>query len=294
VYPELFSIGPIKFYSFGAMLALAFLAANYLMAKEVARKKLPDVTNTVLALSIILGLVGAKLFDVLEHLDDLARDPLGTLFSSGGLAYYGGLILALIGNYIYLKWRKVPILPFLDAAAPAIMLAYGIGRIGCLLAGDGCYGQPTDLPWAMTYPNGIVSTLADRNPRLVHEFKRLFPNQPVPADIAVHPTPIYESLYAFIFFVVLWRMRLQARPHGQLFFLFLALQAVSRFLVEFVRLNDMVAFGLTQAQLISIVLLIVALVGWQRVSAQPIAAEPAAPATPTKKKKSPKKQLYST
>ncbi len=82
MYPELFSIGPIKFYSFGAMLALAFLAANYLMAKEVARKKLPDVTNTVLALSIILGLVGAKLFDVLEHLDDLARDPLGTLFSS--------------------------------------------------------------------------------------------------------------------------------------------------------------------------------------------------------------------
>ncbi len=275
------------------MLALAFLAANYLVAKEVSRKKLPDVTNVVLALSIILGLIGAKLFDVVEHLDDLARDPLGTLLSSGGLAYYGGLILALIGNYIYLKWRQVPILPFLDAAAPAIMLAYGIGRIGCLLAGDGCYGQPTDVPWAMTYPNGIVSTLASKNPQLVYDFKRLFPNQPVPADIPVHPTPIYESLYAFLFFAVLWRMRLQARPDGQLFFLFLALQAVSRFLVEFVRLNDIVAFGLTQAQLISIVLLIVALVGWQRVSAQSAVAQSASPAAKTKKKKFPKKQPLS-
>lgn len=257
------------------MLALAFLVANYLTAKEVARKGLPDVTNTILILSLVLGIVGAKLFDVVEHLDELRRDPIGTLLSAGGLAYYGGLILALIGNYIYLRLKKVPILPFLDAAAPAVMLAYGIGRIGCLLAGDGCYGQPTDVPWAMTYPNGIISTLAEKNPQLVREFKRLFPDRPVPDDIPVHPAPIYETLYALMFFAVLWRMRLQPRPDGQLFFLFLALQATGRFFVEFIRLNDIVAFGLTQAQLVSIVLWIVAAIGWRSVAHQPVATTPA-------------------
>lgn len=290
MYPELFSIGPIKFYSYGAMLAVAFLTASYFTSKEVARKNLPDVTNTILALSIVLGIVGAKLFDVVEHLDEFARDPIGTLFSSGGLAYYGGLIFALVGNYLYLKWKGLPILRFLDAAAPSIILAYGIGRIGCLLAGDGCYGQPTDVPWAMTYPNGIVSTLAHKNPQLVHEFRQLFPDRPVPEDIPVHPTPIYESLYSFVFFAVLWKMRLQPRPDGQLFFLFLALQAISRFLVEFLRLNDIVAFGLTQAQLISIALLIVSIIGWQYLSGQPLSGEPAKSDTKALKKHSKKKQ----
>lgn len=276
------------------MLAVAFLAASYFTSQEVQRKKLPDITNVVLALTIVLGIIGAKLFDVVEHLDDLARDPIGTLFGSGGLAYYGGLIFALIGNYFYLRWKNVPILRFLDAAAPSIILAYGIGRIGCLLAGDGCYGQPTDVPWAMTYPNGIISTLAHKNPQLAHDFRQLFPDRPVPADIPVHPTPIYESLYSFVFFAILWKMRLQPRPDGQLFFLFLALQAVSRFLVEFVRLNDIVAFGLTQAQLISIFLLIIAIIGWQRVAREPLAAEAVAQDAQPTKKKPKKKQPLST
>lgn len=275
------------------MLALAFLVANYLTAKEVARKGLPDVTNTVLILSLVLGVVGAKLFDVVEHLDDLRRDPIGTLLSAGGLAYYGGLILALIGNYIYLRMKKVPILSFLDAAAPAIILAYGIGRIGCLLAGDGCYGQPTDVPWAMTYPNGIISTRADRNPELVRQFRQLFPDRPVPEDIPVHPTPIYETLYSLLFFAVLWRMRLEPRPDGQLFFIFLAMQAVSRFFVEFIRLNDIVAFGLTQAQLISIALLLVAGIGLWAVRHQPPAPVPAKVSAKAKKNTAKPKQTLS-
>ncbi|KER09041.1 MAG: hypothetical protein HY22_14250 [[Candidatus Thermochlorobacteriaceae] bacterium GBChlB] len=260
--PELFSIGPFKFHSFGAMLALSFLTANYIVSKELERKRITqDVTGTVLMITIVLGVIGAKLFSILENLDAFRRDPAGVFFNAGGLTFYGGMILALIGNFFYLKSQKVSIPKFFDAAAPALMLAYGIGRVGCLLAGDGCYGEPCQLPWAMTYPNGYESTLAAQNPALKLRFMQLFPNQPVPLDIPVHPTPIYETLYSIAFFAILWRLRTEPRAAGWLFSVYVMLQAVGRFFVEFIRINDIVAFGLTQAQLISIGLFIAGAIG---------------------------------
>jgi phosphatidylglycerol:prolipoprotein diacylglycerol transferase len=270
VYPELFSIGPIKFHSFGAMLALAFLVANYLLSKEIERKKIyPDVSSTVTFLAIVLGIAGSKLFHLLENFDRFLRNPIGETFSAGGLTFYGGLILAIIGNLIYLRSQKIAPLRFFDAAAPSLMIGYGIGRIGCLLAGDGCYGQPCDLPWAMTFPNGYVSTLASENPELVMQFKQLFPNVPVPADIPVHPTPIYELLYSILFFALLWKWRTLPKPAGWLFFTYLILQAIGRFFVEFIRLNPPVLWGLSEAQVIAIAMILVGVFGLWRVSKEP-------------------------
>ena len=107
-------------------------------------------------LAIIFGIVGSKLFDLFENWDRFLEDPIGMAFSPGGLTFYGGLILAIIAIYIYAKRKKIPFLVLADAAAPALAIAYGIGRIGCHLAGDGDYGIPTNLPWGTDYSNGTV------------------------------------------------------------------------------------------------------------------------------------------
>lgn len=271
MYPELFSIGPIKFHSYGAMLALAFLIANYLLSKEIERKKIyPDVSSTVTFLAIVLGIAGAKLFHLLENFERFLRNPIAEAFNAGGLTFYGGLIMATIGNLIYLRLQKIEPLRFLDAAAPSLMIGYGIGRIGCLLAGDGCYGEPCDLPWAMTFPNGYVSTLAAENPELAMQFRQLFPGVEIPKDIPVHPTPLYELFYSLIFFAVLWKLRVLPKQAGWLFFVYLILQAVGRFSVEFIRLNPSLLFGLSEAQVIAVVLILIGAVGLWRVSKEPI------------------------
>ncbi|NTW50228.1 MAG: prolipoprotein diacylglyceryl transferase, partial [Chlorobiales bacterium] len=251
--PKLLSIGPITFYSFGAMLALAFLAGHYFLSQELRRKKLPPETaSTVTAISIFLGVAGSKLFHILENIDEFFYHPVEMILSSGGLTFYGGLLCAIVGNIIYLRTKKIPLLVFFDAAAPALILAYGIGRIGCLLAGDGCYGIPSDGPFAMSFPDGIISTRAAANPGLVHRFMEIFPGAPVPNDIKVHPTPLYEMLYSVGIFALLWQLRLTARPAGWLFFLYLTLQAAGRFFVEIIRLNPPVVFGLSEAQILAV------------------------------------------
>lgn len=280
MYPELFSIGPIKFHSFGAMLAVAFLVANYLLSKEIERKKIyPDVSSTVTFLAIVLGIAGSKLFHLMENFDRFVRNPIGEIFSAGGLTFYGGLIVATIGNLIYLRSQKIPSLRFLDAAAPSLMIGYGIGRIGCLLAGDGCYGQPCDLPWAMTFPNGYVSTLAAENPELAMRFRQLFPGVEVPNDIPVHPTPLYELLYSLIFFAILWKLRTVPKPAGWLFFVYLILQATGRFLVEFIRLNPPMWFGLSEAQVIALTMILIGVFGLWRISKEPVDTLPNREAT---------------
>jgi phosphatidylglycerol:prolipoprotein diacylglycerol transferase len=271
MYPKLFSIGPLSFYSFGAMMALAFLTANSLLVAEIKRRRItPDVSTQVTVLAMVLGLAGAKLFHILENIPDFARDPFGLLFSGGGLTFYGGLIVAAIGICLYLRSKQITVLEFCDAAAPALMIAYGIGRIGCLLAGDGDYGQPWISPFAMTYPNGIVSTLALKNPELVAKFRELYPTLAVPTDIPVHPAPIYETLYSFVIFGILWRLRTRLTPNGWLFSVYLMMQAACRFIVEFIRINNELVFGLSQAQVVSIVLFSAGLYGVIKLKDTPI------------------------
>lgn len=257
------------------MLALAFLVSNYLLSKEIERKKIyPDVSSTVTFLTIVLGIAGSKLFHLIENLDRFLRNPIAEAFNAGGLTFYGGMIVAMLGNLMYLRSQKIAPMRFLDAVAPSLMIGYGIGRIGCLLAGDGCYGEPCDLPWAMTFPNGYVSTLATENPELAMQFRQLFPDVAVPKDIPVHPTPLYELLYSAIFFALLWKLRTVPKPAGWIFFLYLILQAAGRFSVEFIRLNPSVLFGLSEAQVIAVVMMLVGAIGLWRVSKEPIDTPP--------------------
>lgn len=286
VLPVLFKLGPITVYSFGLMMGIAFIVANYLFTLEVRRRGLPEqiAANTTL-IALVMGIVGSKLFSLLENWDTFIEHPFQEMFSASGLTFYGGLILATASIYLYVRSKKVPFLHVADGVAPSLILAYGIGRIGCQLAGDGDYGIPSRLPWAMTYPNGTVSTLRDYNPTLAAKFHELYPTLPVPADIPVHPAPLYEFLMAAIIFAFLWSIRKRPMAAGVLFGIYLICAGLERLLVEFIRLNPLY-LGLSQAQWISIGMIVLGAAMIARLRSNPIenpvpATQRRAPARPT-------------
>jgi phosphatidylglycerol:prolipoprotein diacylglycerol transferase len=255
--PILFKIGGVPIYSFGLMMGIAFLVANYFFAKEMTRRGLSEtMAGTITLIALIGGVVGAKLFSLLENWSQFVKDPAGEIFSAAGLTFYGGLIVATLSIYIYVRIKKVPFLRVADASAPALILAYGIGRIGCQLSGDGDYGVPSSLPWAMGYPNGTVSTLSERNRELRELFEQMHPGQVVPADIKVHPAPVYETLAAIAIFLFLWSIRKRPMAMGKLFAIYVICAGAERLLVEFIRLNPLY-MGLSQAQWISVGMMLV-------------------------------------
>lgn len=257
--PELFKIGPLTVYSYGLMLGIAFIVASYLLVKEFERRGLGEnLANQITLIAIICGIAGAKLLYVFENFGSFLEDPLGNLFSPGGLTFHGGLILTVGVIYFFLKSKKIPFLYVADAASPALALAYGIGRIGCHLSGDGDYGIPTDLPWGVDYSKGIVPpSRAFRGTEIANQF----PNGIVPDNIPLHPTPIYEFLGALIIFFVLMRLSKKEMPDGKLFMFYLIFTGIARFLVEFIRINPRIIFGLSQAQLISLASILIGLYG---------------------------------
>jgi phosphatidylglycerol---prolipoprotein diacylglyceryl transferase len=260
MYPELFKIGPFTVYSYGLMLGISFIVASYLLSKEFERKKLPPNLSTEITLfAIIFGIIGGKLFHLIENWDSFISDPIGMAFNPGGLTFYGGLILAMLAIWIYMRVKKIPFLFIADAAAPSLAIAYGIGRIGCHLAGDGDYGLPTSLPWGTNYENGTVPpSIMFRGSEIAENFPGGF----VPDNTPLHPTPIYEFLAALVIFYLLWSLRKKEWPDGKLFMLYLIFSGTSRLLVEFIRLNPRILFGLSEAQIISIVLIMVGLIGF--------------------------------
>ncbi len=255
--PILFHIGPVAIYSFGLMMALAFLTANWLFARQARRQGWSErFVSTVTLLALIGGIAGAKLFHLLEYPDVFLRDPLSAIFSGEGLTFHGGLIVAASAIALYAYRQHVPFFALADSLAPALMIAYGIGRIGCQLAGDGDYGIPSKLPWAMSYPNGTVPTLAHINIELRNKYVEMYPGEPVPYDIKVHPTPVYETLASLLIFAVLHRLqRRGCYLQGWLFGLYLVLAGLERFLVEFIRLNPLY-WGLSQAQWVSLAMIV--------------------------------------
>ncbi len=257
--PELFKIGPFTVYSYGLMLGTAFIVASYILTKEVERRKLSaNVATEITFLAIIFGIIGAKLFYLFEHWDSFIADPIRMAFSPGGLTFHGGLILAIIASWVYSKRKKIPFLTLADLAAPSLALAYGIGRIGCHLAGDGDYGIPTNLPWGTNYENGTVPpSVAFRGT----EIAKSFPGGVVPDNTLVHPTPIYEFLLMVIIFFILWKLRKKEWPDGKLFSVYLILAGLERFSIEFIRINPRILFGLSEAQIVAALLIISGLYG---------------------------------
>ncbi len=268
----------------GGFLGLAiFVGLKYW---ESNRKKLPKPKETVMdiyphqrigditIIAAVSGVIGAKIFDVLEHLPDFFRDPLGTLLSGGGLAIYGGLIVGFLAVFWYLKSKKIPPLHVMDAVAPALIIGYGVGRLGCQFSGDGDWGivaaaQPSwwflpDWLWAFDYPRNVLNEGLPIEGCNWEYCSRL-------AE-AVYPTPIYETFFAFVIASILWalRKRLEVIP-GMLFFVYLILNGIERFWVETIRVNiryNFLGMQPTQAEVIAVVLILVGIAGcvilWRR------------------------------
>jgi phosphatidylglycerol:prolipoprotein diacylglycerol transferase len=229
--PEI-NLGPITLQTFGIMFALAFIAAGAVLARRLEEwGKPPDWAYEIILAALLGGLVGARLDFVVENYDSVKNDLLGNIFSGGGLVWYGGAIGGATGVGLW-AWRRGMLnAALLDLCAAPLALGYAIGRIGCQVSGDGDYGKAWDGPWAMAYPDGTE-----------------------PIDQTVHPTPIYETLSMGLVAYLLWRLRERFQA-GVLFSIYLVLAGTERLLVEFIRRNDQVLLGLTQAQLISLVMI---------------------------------------
>jgi len=238
---------PHELTGYGLMMMVAFLMAGWLVVLELRRRGLAeDYSADMVAAAVVGGIIGAKLWYVA-----LTRDP-GALFERGGFVWYGGFLggaAAVILN----GWRlRVPLRWTIQLVAPALAAAYALGRVGCFLVNDD-YGRPSNLPWAVKFPEGLPPSTAGN----LHQ---LF-GVPVPAGIppatvlAVHPTQLYEVALMLGAFFVLWAWRRRERPVGWLFGVYLVLAGVERFLVEFVRAKDDRLLGpFTLAQLTSVIL----------------------------------------
>ena len=234
--PEI-SIGPLTLQTFGLMFALAFIVGGLIVHRRFEELGKPgDWAYEAVFAALAGGLIGARLYWLVDNAD--SGDLFSNLFSGSGLTWYGGLAGGVIGVALWAKWRDFLNLRLADVAAPALLAGHAVGRIGCQLSGDGDYGEPWDGPWAMSYEDGVV---------------------PTPPGVTVHPTPIYETLAYGLGAIVLWRLRDRFR-FGVLFALFLVWSGTSRFLVEFLRTNDVVALGLTIAQLISLAMVVAGVV----------------------------------
>ncbi|MFT4605430.1 MAG: phosphatidylglycerol:prolipoprotein diacylglycerol transferase [Rhodothermales bacterium] len=277
LFLEWFGINlPINIYSFGFMVAAAVMLAGWLSQRELdrqyaqgriegvkvdaqkldksARKGKKVLTSpsflmgTVTVLAVVGGFAGAKLFHILENLDQFLAAPMRMIFSSGGFTFYGGLI---IGTYLivrYLKKNGQSPAVFADSIAPGLMLGYGVGRIGCHLAGDGDWGIAADVAakpdwipmwlWAETYANNHLGIDLSAGP--------------------VYPTPLYEFAMAGLLFLVLYNLRDQYHRAGWLFGLYLVFAGVERFIIEQIRVNntfDILGMTVTQAEVISVLFL---------------------------------------
>lgn len=231
VQPEI-DIGPLTLQTFGICFALAFLVAGAVVGRRLREWDKPaDWAYEMTFAALIGGIVGARLDFILENWDEVSGDLLGNIFSGAGLVWFGGAVGGAIGVILWARWRGMLGLPLLDLAAPALAIGYALGRIGCQVSGDGDYGEPSDLPWAMSYPDGTVPTTDE-----------------------VHPTPVYETFTMGLVTLLLWNLRDRLAP-GVLFGLYLFLGGLERFLVEFIRRNDEVVAGLTIPQLFSLAMM---------------------------------------
>lgn len=225
-------LGPITLQTFGICFALAFVASGGLVARRLRELgHSPDWAYEIVFSALVGGLVGSRIDYLIQNFSEVRDDLLGSLVSGSGLVWFGGLVGGAAGVLVWARIRGYLRLELLDVAAPGLALGYAVGRVGCQLSGDGDYGVPSDVPWAMSYPEGTVPTTDE-----------------------VHPTPVYETLAMGTAALVLWRLRDRLRP-GSLFALYLVISGVERLLVEIIRRNESVLAGLTLAQLISLVLI---------------------------------------
>jgi len=303
LFQDLFGFNlPLPIYSFGFMVATAIVIAAVLSKGEFdrmyglgqlsavqikekdkkGREKMISASPSALIWTMMLiaagvGIAGSKLFHIIDHWDRFVVDPLGLIFNPAGLTFYGGLISATVVLYFYSRSKGLSFSRIADGVAPGLILAYGIGRIGCYLAGDGDWGtcsslsqKPGWIPdflWSESFPRNIlevdVGTWVPAGGKVCE----------LPPEIVTgaYPTMLYETMMAIVIFAILWRIRKHPFKAGWLFSVYLVFNGIERFLIEIIRLNPNNVFGLSQAQLIAIVLTVVGLIGLAATSRkQPI------------------------
>ncbi len=261
---------PLPLATFGLFVALGALMAGALLRAELKRmyqagrigpahvrgREAPpqDVVSDLTMVVLAAGIFGARLFHILEHTDQFVADPMSMIFTRSGLSIFGGLIVGTLAGMVCVRRWRLPVRPLLDAAAPAMMIGYAIGRIGCQVSGDGDWGivanmalKPDWLPtwlWAQTYDNNIYGELI--------------------ALPGVYPTPIYETAMALLCFAVLWALRKHAFRIGWLFSVYLMLAGVERLLIEQIRVNpafNVMGLHATQAEMIAVALIVLGAIG---------------------------------
>ena len=231
--PEVLIFG-ISVKTFGVTFALCFLACGAIVARRLRELGKPvDWAYEIVFAALVGGLIGARGYFIVQNYNEVKHDLLGHIFSGSGLIWYGGAIGGAVAVVVWMRWRGTLDLVTVDMCATVLALGYGIGRIGCQVSGDGDYGIRSSLPWAMGYPHGTV---------------------PTPPGVTVQPTPIYETVAMCLLAYVLWQLRDRVRP-GAILGLYLVFSGLERLLVEFIRRNKEVLFGLTAPQLESIVLM---------------------------------------
>ena len=258
--PVLFELGPLTLYTFGAMMALAFLVAGSMVAIALEEKDIdPDHAWSILFWAAVGGIVGSRLLVIFDDWQGFLEHPITYLISGSGFIWYGGLVGGFLSVTLYLRQKRIPWLVAVDAIAPALALGHAIGRIGCQISGDGDWGRPTQLPWGMGYPEAVIGWTA------------WLRDNGLPPDVRVHPAPVYETILYSGIFVVLWSLRGRGLRAGSLLWIYLILSSIARFLVEIIRVEPVIAGGLTQAQWFAIVLSLAALaiLAWRARGEEP-------------------------
>lgn len=275
--PQAFIFSGIGSWPAGILVGLLFAGLKWY---EKNKQKLPkpekrvvriwpqDRVGEITILALVFGLLGAKLFDIFENWSDFLKHPSSYLLSPSGLTFYGGLICAAIAIWLYAKKHNIGFWHLNDAAAPTLMLAYGLGRIGCQVAGDGDWGientnpKPFDwLPdwmWSYTYPHNVN----EAGIKIAGCTESKYCNE---LPVGVYPTPFYEIIVCLLLFVLIWSVRKKFRIPGTLFAFYLMLNGIERFFIEKIRVNtrlDIFGFHPTQAEVISTLLFLAGATLW--------------------------------
>jgi phosphatidylglycerol:prolipoprotein diacylglycerol transferase len=271
--PIILRLGPLTIYSYGLMMALGFITGDLLLSRECRRRGFGSELGTAIVVwGAIGGLVGARIYDVFDNWAGYMAHPLSIIFSGAGFIWYGGLIGGILSTILVARYHRVRVLTVLDMCAAPLMLGMAFGRMGCQLSGDGDWGLPSKLPWAMAYPRAIVGWGPETVLKLDSHYNLMPGFYP---GVRVHPTPIYEAILYVAIFGFLWSIRRKVTLEGELLYLYLILAGAARFMVEFVRINPRIYGPLSEAQIISLVMIVAGSVAWYWSAAHRPAAEAA-------------------
>jgi phosphatidylglycerol---prolipoprotein diacylglyceryl transferase len=244
------------------VIVVGYIGLGTFIMNQASRRTLKseiDLATAVVLISLVYGVFGTKILFLFENMEDVLRRPFDMLVSTTGLSFFGGPVLVIVVLYLLLRMEHIRFFSVADATAPSLLLGYGIGRLGCHFAGDGCYGFPTTLPWGTDYSKGVVppSQALARFPAIAGQY----PNG-IPDTIPLHPTPVYEFIACALLFAVLWKFRKSIKIEGRIFMLYLVFAGIERFAVEFLRLNPRVMFGLSGFQIFAFLMVLAGVIGW--------------------------------